>query len=253
MDGNANVAAGPVMPQVGSSPAANADPAALAAVAANMVANKKRTSSIIETVVLVVVSLIAATAIVFAVYFYLQWNEAQTNVDGKIAEAEAIAREDQQRIAEENFAEREKQPNLQFTGPSDYGSLNFKYPRTWSVYVAKDASQGGDFEAYFNPGQVNAVGTSTINALRFSIINQSIDTVRTQYDSLVKSGKLTHSVIKVGTIEAVDRYEGEFNADITGMMIMFKIPNYPQTAVLRADAMIFQTDFDALIQTITTR
>lgn len=209
---------------------------------------KKSNATLIETIILVVVSLIAVTAIVFAVMYYTRWDEAQTNLDGKIAAAEAIAREEQQSIDEANFAEREKQPNLQFTGPSDYGSLSFMYPRTWSVYVAKDASKSGDFEAYFNPVQVNAVGSSTINALRMIIYDRSIENVRTSYDNLVKSGKLTTKVFSVGD-KTGDWYEGAFNNDITGAMVMFKIND--KTAVIRTDANIFRSDFDALVQTIT--
>jgi len=208
----------------------------------------EKKNSIVEIIILVVVSLVAVIAIGFATYFYLQWGEAQTNIDGKIAEAEAIAREDQQRIAEENFAEREKEPNRVFTGPADYGSLSFMFPRTWSVYVAKDASRGGDFEAFFNPGQVNAVAADTINALRMSIINRPIDTVRTTYDGLVKSGKLSQSVFQMGSITG-DRYEGEFSTNITGIMIMFKVND--KTAILRTDAMIFSSDFERLIETVT--
>jgi len=247
MDGNSNLGGVPITPGgtvVASQPLPTAMPM--------MAPVEKKKSSILEIIILVIVSLVAVAGIGLAVYFYLQWDESRTNVDGQIAEAVAVAREDQQRMAEENFAQREKEPFLEFLGPTDYGSLSFKFSRTWSVYVAKDASQGGDFEAYFNPGRVNAVGPNTINALRVTIVNQPFETVQTTYDNLVKSGKLTQSVFQLGAITG-SRYEGEFNANITGIMVMFKIPNYPQTAILRADAMGFRVDFDKLIQTITTR
>jgi hypothetical protein len=209
---------------------------------------EKKRSSVAEIVILVVVSLIAVTAIGLAVYFYVQWREAQTNIDGKVAEAVEIARGDERRMADEFWAEEIKKPFLEFTGPADYGSLSFMFPRTWSVYVAKDASRGGDFEAYFNPGQVNAVGAETINALRMTIINRPIDSVRTTYDNLVKSGKLSQSVFQMGSITG-DRYEGEFSTNITGMMIMLKIND--KTAILRTDAMIFKGDFERLIETVS--
>ena len=208
---------------------------------------QKGRGSVAEAILLVIVCLVAVAAIIFAVYFYLQWNEAQMNVDGKIAAAEAVAREDQQTIDEANFAEREKQPNLEFVGPGDYGSLSFRYPRTWSVYVAKDASGGGDFEAYFNPGQVNEVSETSINALRLTIYNRRIEEVRTSYDSLVSAGNLTMSVFSVGDITG-DRFEGAFNEDIVGSMVMFKIND--KTVVLRADAGVFKSDFNALIATM---
>jgi len=212
------------------------------------VLEEKRKNPLVEIIILVAVSLVAVSAIGLCVYFYLQWSEAQRNVDGKIAEQVAIARDDERRTLEEVFAEREKEPNRVFTGPADYGSVSFMFPRTWSVYVAKDASRGGDFEAFFNPGQVNAVGNDTINALRMQIVNRPIDTVRTTYDNLVRNGRLTQSVFQIDSITG-DRYEGEFSPNIVGIMVMFKV--YDKTAILRTDAMIFRDDFEKLIETLT--
>jgi hypothetical protein len=203
--------------------------------------------TIIETIVLIAVCLVAAVAIVLAVVFYLQWDEAQTNVDGKVDAAVATAAEEQKSIDEANFAEREKLPNNEFVGPSDYGSLSFMYPKTWSIYVAKDASTGGDFEAYFNPVQVNPISEKTINALRVYIYDRPIDQVRTQYDALVRNGSLTSSVYTVGDITGT-KYEGAFSQDITGIAVMIKIND--KTAVIRTDAEIFRKDFETLISTI---
>ena len=205
-------------------------------------------TSIVEIIILVVVSVVAVTAISFAVYFYLQWGEAQTNLDGRIAEAEAIAREDQQRIADAVFAEELKLPNRRFTGPMDYGSVSFLFPKTWSVFIESDASQGGDFEAFLNPEQVNQLRYGAIHALRVSIKNQPIDVVRQTYDGMVTSGQLRQSVFQNETITG-DRFEGALEVNIVGIMIMFKVND--KTAIIRTDAMIFKEDFDKLIAGIT--
>lgn len=209
--------------------------------------DKKGHGGLIQTIVLVVVSIIAAAAVVFGVYYYLEWEEAQTNIDGKIAVAEAVAREEQQVADEEKFAEREKEPNLEFLGPSDYGSLSFMYPRTWSMYVEKDAATGGDFTAYLNPRQVNPISQQSINALRVNILNRSIETERVMYDGLVTAGQLTHSVFQIGNI-LCDKYKGTFDGTINGIMIMFKVND--KTVTIRTDAMIFEGDFNKLVQTI---
>jgi len=247
MDGSSNVGEVPApgLPEVSQQPV---QPVASVPGIEALPPVKMNRLSIGELLIMIVASLLAVAGISFAVYFYFQWDEAQTNVDGKIAEAEAIAREDERRIAEEVFAEREKEPNVRFTGPADYGSLSFMFPRTWSVFVEKNAIGGGDFKAYMHPRQVEPIGDYTINALRVSIIDRSIDVVRKEYDALVKSGKLRPSVFKNETISG-DRFEGEFNKSIVGIMIMFKIND--KTAILRTDAMLFRDDFDKLIQTIT--
>ena len=208
---------------------------------------KMNRASLIETIVLVIVCLLAAAGIICSVVFFLQWNEAETNLEGKINMAVAEAKEEQKTLDEANFAEREKLPNTEFVGPSDYGSLSFMYPKTWSVYVAKDASNGGDFEAYFNPVQVEPVSNQTINALRLTIYDRPIDQVRTQYDSLVKSGKLESRVYQSGDVSGT-LYSGQISNYIDGILLMIKIND--KTAILQTDSQNFKEDFEALIATI---
>ena len=244
-DASANV---PVMPSVGGSPQLGNVPVGNGAMGVQNKASKKAMkSSLIETIVLVVVCLIAAAGVICAVVFFLQWREAETNVQGQIDISVAEAVEAQKSLDEANFAEREKLPNTEFVGPSDYGSLSFMYPKTWSVYVAKDASNGGDYEAYFNPVQVEPVSDETINALRVMIYDRPIDQVKTQYESLVKNGKLSSSVYQVGDITGT-LYSGQITNYVTGILLMIKIND--KTAIIQTDSMNFKSDFESLIATI---
>lgn len=244
-DASANV---PVMPSVGGSPQLGNVPVGNGAMGAQNKASKKAMkSSLIETIVLVVVCLIAAAGVICAVVFFLQWREAETNVQGQIDISVAEAVGAQKSLDEANFAEREKLPNTEFVGPSDYGSLSFMYPKTWSVYVAKDASNGGDYEAYFNPVQVEPVSDETINALRVMIYDRPIDQVKTQYESLVKNGKLSSSVYQVGDITGT-LYSGQITNYVTGILLMIKIND--KTAIIQTDSMNFKSDFESLIATI---
>ena len=116
-----------------------------------MMEPKKDIAGLVKTVVIVIVSLIAVTFIGLFIWMFVQYNDVQTDVDGQIAAAVAVAKDEQAMEDEAEFLEREKYPYKTFSGPTDYGQLTFEYPKTWSVYVAKDAANGGDFEAYFNP------------------------------------------------------------------------------------------------------
>lgn len=230
----------PITPQqpISSNPAITALPA------------QKPKSSIVETIVLISVCVLAAIAIVLAVIFFLQWNEAKSNVDGKVDAAVATLEEEIISAEEAKCAEREALPNNEFTGPSDYGSLNFMYPKTWSIYIAKDASSGGDFDAYFNPGGVNPVSDDTINALRFHIYNKPFDEVISSYANLVKRGSLTSSTCAIiDSTTACNRYEGAFTKNITGIAVLIKVND--KTALLRTDSTNFKADFDKLVATIT--
>ena len=146
-------------------------------------AAKKDVSGLVKTIVIVALSLIAVTFIGLFIWMTVQYNDVSTDVNGQIEVAVAEAKDEQATKMEAEFLEREKYPYKVFAGPADYGQLTFEYPKTWSVYVAAAATEGGDFNAYFNPGQVDAVGKETINALRVSIQNTSFDKVTEQYHS----------------------------------------------------------------------
>lgn len=200
--------------------------------------------------IVVAIVALALAAIGFAalsVWALIQYNEQKTNVDGKIASAEAAAEKKQADTDELKFAEREKQPNKEFIGPSDYGSLSFSYPKTWSLYEANNGSGGNDYEAYLNPGKVPAVDDSTRVAIRVSILNDDYSSVLSQYQDQTEDGSLKGTPIKFGS-QTGTRLDGKFSDDIRGAAILFKIRD--KTAVIRTDADTFKKDFNALIKTV---
>lgn len=192
---------------------------------------------------------IIATALVGGVMIWalISYFVQKADVDSKVANAVATATKEQADKDEANFAQREKDPNLTFVGPEDYGSLSFDYPRTWSIYVASDASNGGTYQAYLNPISVPTVSTTQQFALRITIESKDYSQVVSSYDSLVKKGDLKSSVVKSGDQNGT-RLDGSFSKDIRGAAVIFKIRD--KTATIRSDADTFKTDFDALVATI---
>lgn len=182
-----------------------------------------------------------------SIWAYINYMDQKNNVDSKIdvAVAEAVKVQADEDAAA--FLEKEKQPNRQFVGPDDYGRLSFDYPKTWSVYVENDASDGDDYEAYFNPGEVPTVANDQQFALRVTIENTPYDEVVEDYADLIKKNQLTSSSFKAGE-QSGTRLDGAFSKDIRGMAVIFKIRD--KTVTLRSDADTFKKDFDALIQTI---
>ena len=204
--------------------------------------------NIVETIILVVVSIIAVVFIGLFIWKYFEWDAAKTDVDGQIDRAVAEAISENTTALENEFAEREKCPYDNFMGPIDYGSVSFEYPKTWSVYVARDAANGGDFEAYFNPGEVQPVSSTSINALRMTIRNTAFDNVVRTYDSLVASGRLEMQIRSVGGTTA-NVYRGEISGNIYGIVAAFKLRD--KTVLIQTDAMIFEEDYYKLLDTIT--
>lgn len=182
-----------------------------------------------------------------SIWAYLSYNEQKTDVDGKVAVAEAEAKKTQAEADEKKFAERDKEPNRTFVGPEDYGRLTFDYPKTWSVYVAKDVTKGGTYEAYFNPVSVPPVNVQTQYALRVTIEQKDIDSVINSYQPLVKKGDLRSSATSSDGNNGT-RLDGSFSKDIRGAAVIYKIRD--KTVTIRADADTFKPDFENLIKTI---
>ena len=229
--------AGNAIPQMGNNAVSNASP----------ISGDRRPLTFI--VIIIVVSLIAVTFIGLFIWMAAQYSEVNGDVEGKVTAAVAEAVNENTEKLEDEFTEREKSPYRTFSGPADYGELSFKYPKTWSVYVAKDASDGGDFEAYLNPDVVQPVGSETINALRVSIKDSSYDTVEKAYESNIKAGKLTVAVRQVGGANA-NIYTGEQPAGkIQGIAALIKLRD--KAVVIQTDAMVFEKDFYNLLDTVS--
>lgn len=184
-----------------------------------------------------------------AIWAIVNYNEAKTDVDGRVGEAVAEAKRAQAEEDEQKYLDREKEPLQPFTGPDDYGRLTFKYPKTWSAYIDKDAANGGEYAAYFNPVAVPPVANSDTQqfALRVRIEQRDYDQVVQSYDGLVKKGDLKQSSTSSQGNQGT-KLEGNFSKNIRGSAVIYK--SRDKTITIRSDANTFKADFDKLIQTI---
>jgi len=191
------------------------------------------------------------TTIVFGgvmTWALLNYFSEKTTVDTQVATAVSDAKKIQADADTAKFNERDKQPNRQFVGPDDYGTLTFNYPKTWSVYVSNNGATGGTYQAYLNPVSVPAVTSTAQYALRVTIQTKDYDQVISGYTSLVKSGALQSSAVKSGS-QTGTRLDGSFTKDLRGAAVIFKIRD--KTAIVQTDANTFIPDFNALVSTLT--
>ena len=214
-------------------------------------------SGLIKTIVIVILVLVSMTFVGLFVWMYMQYREAQSDLDYKIGVAVAEAKDEQAEQDRVRYENDIKYPLQTFSGPVDYGQLSFEYPKTWSVYVESDAANGGDFLAFFNPGQVNTVAKDTINALRVSILNSSYEDIISKYQKEVdtKDSGLTVQAVTIGNEEkgvqvTANKYSGTIpGTDLIGYIVIFKIRD--KTVIMQTDSVLFEEDFDALLKTIT--
>lgn len=183
----------------------------------------------------------------FGIWAYMQYDDAKTNLDGKVDLAVAEAKKQQGDEDEQKFAEREKEPNRMFVGPDDYGRLTFNYPKTWSVHEATDSAKGGTYEAYLNPIVVPPISDVQQFALRVTIEEKDYDQVVGKYEKLVEKGDLRSSATSA-TGHNGTRLDGSFTKNIRGSAVIYKIRD--KTVTIRTDANTFKPDFEKIIKTI---
>lgn len=211
---------------------------------------KKDVASLIKTIVIVVLSLVSVTFIGLFIWMTVNYTSLHDDFQVKVNKEVAIAKDEQATQLEEEFLQREKMPYRTFSGPADYGQLTFEYPKTWSVYVAADASNGGDYFAYFNPIEVNTVSENTINALRVIIRNKSFESVVADYQKAMdkKDSNLRVESVEFAGITA-NRYTGTIpGTDLSGFIVIFRIRD--KTVILQTDSVVFEEDFNRLLTTI---
>ena len=215
---------------------------------ASRIAKAKNRIDLMKTVGLIVVSLLAVLFIGLFIWMWVKWNDASTNVKGKVDVAVAEAKNELQTKLESEFEEKEKYPYKVFTGPTDLGELSFEYPKTWSLYIQSSANRGGDYAAYLNPGQVNVVQDDTVMALRVSIKGTLFDQAISDFAEKVRSGDMTLSTTVVNG-NNVNVYTGKLDNEYQGIICVFKLRD--KTVMLQTDSTsVFSDDFYRILKTV---
>lgn len=186
----------------------------------------------------------------FSIWAYLSYVDANSDVERRIAVAEAEARAEQAEKSEENFTERENKPTHTFLAPDDFCSLTFEYPKNWSEHWSEEVSNGDDFYAYLNPGFVPPISNAQQFGLRVTIEQRDFDNVLQRYDNLVQTGDLKQSKTTSNGHEGT-RLTGAFSSYIRGDAVLYKCRD--KSIVIRTDSDIFQEEFNQLIRTIDFR
>ncbi len=217
------------------------------------IANREKMQSMFKTILMIALGLVAVTFIGLFLWMLGEKTAIQSDIDGQIKDAVVKAVDENTTKLEDEFAEREKYPYKAFAGPADYGELTFDYPKTWSVYVAKDAVNGGNYEAYFNPSEVNTVSDKTINSLRLSIRTDSFDRVASEYQNKLEGTKATLRVDSImigkGGNTAANRYYGVIpGTELNGIIVIFKIRD--KTVVMQTDSVLFEKDYNKILESV---
>ena len=196
--------------------------------------------------ILVIMALIGAG--VFGYWAYSGRQDYKNNVDQKINVAVAAAQQKLSTQKDKQFAEEEKNPLTTYSGPSSYGSLVVKYPKTWSGYVDEEDGTDTPINAYFYPGVVpSASNQNNAFALRVQVLQQSYDSILQQYNSYAQQKLVTVNPYTLPGVKSVVgvRVEGQIQPQKHGSLVILPVRN--QTLEIWTEASQFSSDFNNII------
>jgi hypothetical protein len=204
-------------------------------------------------IIFLVTSIVFAITTILGLLGYLsassEVEKYKTETDLIINSAVGEAKLEQKEEDTAHFFEESKKPYAEYAGPSDFGSIRFEYPKTWSVYNSQFSQNG--YEVVFYPGVIPVVSDETAMALRVSVLNKQYETIIAEYEALVATGQLRASVANVAQSESFAGYEGirfdgMMNESLAnGSIIVLKLRD--KTILLRTDTIDWMTDFNEIV------
>lgn len=195
---------------------------------------------LIASILLGVVAAGFAGAFIWA---YGNYMDQRDNVNDKVAVAIESAKKEQSEADDKKLVEALKEPYSQLVGPDDLGRVTLSYPKTWSLYLAKDGSDS-TYEAYLHPGGVPAIATTQAYATRVTVSKTSYEDSIGSYASAVKKGDLKSTPITIGNFTGI-KLVGTFSAARSGTAVVFKVRD--KTLTVATDSATYQKDYDNVI------
>lgn len=184
----------------------------------------------------------------FGYWAYMQRQDYKNNSDAKVAAAVSDAKKAEDVVKDQAFAEAEKNPLTTYKGPSDYGTVQVLFPKTWSVYVGSRSIE--PLDAFFNPQVVpDSQDPASVFALRIQVLNQAYSDVVRNLDSYVKNGQITmapYSFPKVPSVVGV-RTDGLIQPGKKNNGSMVIMPLRDKTLEIWTEDQQFEDDFNNII------
>lgn len=184
----------------------------------------------------------------FGYWAYGQRTDYKDNVDAKIADAVAVAQQKVSTQKDKEFAQKEKYPYDTYNGPSEYGSLVIKYPKTWSGYVAVTKNGSNPVNGYFYPKQVPDITSINNNfALRVVVAQQDYASIMRQLQVYVQQGKTKATPYRSPNVPNVigTRFDGVIGSQKQGSMVV--MPYRAQSLEIWTEDAGFKDDFNNII------
>jgi hypothetical protein len=203
----------------------------------------------------VVLGVLLVLALAFGAWAFTGRQDYKNKAAQKIAAAVEAAKKDQAAQLQAQFNEQSKSPYKTFAGPATFGSVSFKYPKTWSAYIDQTNSSE-PINGYFYPNQVPGTSSNTAFALRVELVGDDYADIVEQLQSSVQDGSLKASAYTpprmkgVANAQVGTRFVGELGEDsngspINGAMVVLKVRD--KTLQVYTQSQSYVDDFNKII------
>lgn len=194
---------------------------------------------------LILAGILLLGAIGFGAWAFTSRQDYKTNSDQKAEAAVTIAVQRTKTDKDNEFLQREKEPLKGYSSPSQYGSFNLKYPKTWSSYANE---QGDQLTLTMQPDVVSS-NANTPYALKIEVLSTSYEQSIRQLESNIKQGKANASAYSLPKVQSVVglRVDGEVSKGKTGATIY--LPLRDKTIKITCETEDHLDDFNSIVLT----
>jgi len=200
------------------------------------------------TVLFAVAAGLFVLSLIFGIWAFTGYSDYKNNFDTKLASQVAVVRQQEDQAKDAAFAEAIKSPLATYSGPSTYGSVTVKYPKTWSGYVADTDGNSPFIDGYFYPGTVpDITQSSSVYALRIQVVDSSYSSELNNYSGNVQQGLSKVSPYSAPSVPKVIgvRITGQLANGKSGTMVMIPLRN--MTLKIWTESSRFTGDFNNYI------
>lgn len=203
-----------------------------------------------KIIAIIILAVFLIATLIFGGWAYSNMNNYKNKTNQKINQALAAKSAQLQTQAQNAF---DAVNTYRYDGSPTYGSISFRYPKTWSAYV--DTTNNSEpINGYFYPSQVPGLQSKTAYALRVELVNSDYTQLLQSYTSLISEGKVTSKAyVPPKLAGAANVTPGVYlsgqinNSDPTqnGDMVIIKVRD--KTLQIYTESQDFKDDFNNVI------
>jgi hypothetical protein len=211
---------------------------------------------------------LAIAAAVFFVMVFNEYNHYKNDQAQIIQTAVDAAITDQTEQNAVNFAWAKKGTDLEaefnikgvinplryahFVSPETFGTIEFNYPLTWSVYTKNDMTKTTNdkrYDVYFDENIVTPTSEGTSHALHVSVVAELYEKALQAFQKNIDEGSLKAVPYVVPGHEGDDytgvRLDGKLENGASGTLILLKTRE--KTMYIRSDLGDYLADFERIV------